>query len=268
MSSPSIVTLLTDFGSGSYVAQMKGVLLGHRRDLQIVDIAHDIEPQNIRQAAWLLADAIAPFPSGSLHIAIIDPGVGSKRAMIYAEIGVWRFLAPDNGLLSRVAAKWETHRVVRMDRKEFWRQPTSQTFHGRDICCEVAGHLLNGLEPDRLGDRQASIVPLTLNSPSMDLHGRALGEIVYFDAFGNAVTNIERSWLESVWGNAAGDLLIEIEASPLKAVWLDHYAAAPSRSTVALFGSNNWLEIAVVNGNARTELDLKVGSKVSLRRNG
>ena len=148
----SIITLTTDFGSGShYVAAMKGVILSICPAATIVDIAHDVPPQDIRRAALLLDDVADWFPPETIHVAVVDPGVGTDRAIVYARIGQQQFIAPDNGLLSRLAARTPPPKLIRLSEPAYWLEHVSTTFHGRDIMAPVAARLALGLDPDRLG---------------------------------------------------------------------------------------------------------------------
>ena len=143
-----LVTLTTDFGQGSpYVAQMKGVLLRLCPDAEIVDITHGISPQKVRQAAIVLADVTPWFPASTLHVAVIDPGVGTTRRLVYAEIGTQRYLAPDNGSLSRLSQGAAVQRVIALENRRYYLPEVSSTFHGRDILAPVAAHLLLGADP-------------------------------------------------------------------------------------------------------------------------
>ena len=135
----SIITLTTDFGAGSpYVAAMKGVILSINSAANIVDITHDIPAQNIRSAAVVLDDVTGWFPEDTIHVAVVDPGVGTGRAIVYARIGRQQFIAPDNGLLSRLAARTTPSQTIRLEDPEHWLSPVSATFHGRDIMAPAA----------------------------------------------------------------------------------------------------------------------------------
>src|SRR5262245_62129553 len=147
-----LVTLTTDFGEDSpYVAAMKGVILSINPDVRLVDLSHQIPPQDIPSASFFLTAAIPYFPPNTLHVIVVDPGVGTKRALLYVEAGGQRLLVPDNGCWTRLIAAGETPLVIRMAEPRYWRQPVSPTFHGRDILAPVAGHLSRGVDPRSLG---------------------------------------------------------------------------------------------------------------------
>jgi S-adenosylmethionine hydrolase len=165
---PSIITLTTDFGVGSpYVAAMKGVLLSIAPEARLIDLSHTIHPQQVREAALLLADTAPLFPAGSLHVVVVDPGVGTSRAIVFAEIDGQRYICPDNGLLSLVQkrarlAKPDAPIMIRhITSEQFFRQPVSSTFHGRDIMAPIAAHISLGLAPEALGPPLESLQELT-----------------------------------------------------------------------------------------------------------
>ena len=168
MSRPRI-TLTTDFGLGSpYVAQMKGVILSLCGEADLIDITHGIGPQNVREGAVVLADTTPRFPPGTIHVAVVDPGVGTARKLVYAEIGPQRYLAPDNGLLSLLAASQPPSRIVSLENSQFWLPEVSPTFHGRDILSPVAARLAGGASPDRSrpAARRADVAPLAAGGRS------------------------------------------------------------------------------------------------------
>jgi S-adenosylmethionine hydrolase len=268
MPDPPIVTLTTDFGLSDYVAQMKGVILGYRPDVQLIDVTHGIAPQSVIQGAIVLGDIVESFPRGTLHFAVVDPGVGSDRAILYAEIGDWNFVLPDNGLLSLVVECRPIRRLIRLDQKLV--RPTADiapTFHGRDIMAHAVGMILQGCEPSRLGPSTDLLVRLTLPKPTFHDEGTIEGEILFFDSFGNAICNIDRAMIagndgsiddESDWSVAVAGLTV----SPSRC---RNYAQQPAGSTVWLFDSQSRLELAVVNGDCKEMHKLSVGRRVTLK---
>jgi S-adenosylmethionine hydrolase len=262
-----IVTLTTDFGHGTYVAQIKGVILGYCRQAVLIDVTHDIPPQDIPQAALALADSAPSFPAGTLHLVVVDPGVGSQRPILYAEIGEWQVIAPDNGLLTLLASRFPVRRLVRLTEPAFWGSSIAPTFHGRDIMAHVIGNLLQGVDPLRLGQATDRWIRWEWPAVEKRLDGLA-GRIIHFDHFGNAITNIGRQDLCGL--SPAGrlepgvmEIVVEGVATPI--AWSPHYAGRPAGSLVALLDSQDRLEIAVVNGNARAELGLDLGLSVVCR---
>src|SRR5262245_25705424 len=157
-----LITLTTDFGAGSrYVAAMKGVIYSIAPEARLVDLTHSIAPQDVRGGAIALAEAAPCFPPETIHVAVVDPGVGSSRAIVYARIGTQQFVAPDNGLLSRLAEREKPSKIIRIAELRFWLPVVSATFHGRDILALVAARLSLGLSPDELGPAIAELTELT-----------------------------------------------------------------------------------------------------------
>src|SRR4051812_42868225 len=191
-----IVTLMTDFGTrDSYVAQMKGVILGINSNAVIVDITHEIDPQAIMQGAMSLDDAFDAFPPGTIHVVVVDPDVGSTRRRIAAEIGNQRYVGPDNGLLTLLARRYPIQRVSSLTVTHFHRQPTSPTFHGRDMFAPVAANWSLGMDLSAFGE--PITIPLAeLRIPRVDKQEREVrGEVVAIDRFGNIITNITENEL-------------------------------------------------------------------------
>jgi S-adenosylmethionine hydrolase len=257
----SIITLTTDFGvSSPYVAQMKGVILSLCRDVEIVDISHAVAPQNIREGAIVLADVTPRYPAGTIHVAVVDPGVGTARRIVYAEIGDQRYVAPDNGLLSRLAAHQPPRKLLSIENAEYWLPDYSQTFHGRDIMAPVAAHLANGLLPSKLGTRIDSIMMLQWPEPARSPSGIA-GQILYLDSFGNLITNISREIVDPIGEPAK--LVIDCGGRRIRGV-VSTYGAALEGEIVALFDSQGRLEIAKVGGSAARELHISVSEPVQV----
>jgi S-adenosyl-L-methionine hydrolase (adenosine-forming) len=262
MSRP-LITLTTDFGASSpYVAQMKGVILSICREVELVDISHAVGPQNIREGAVVLADVTPRFPPGTLHVAVIDPGVGTSRRIVYAEIGEQRYIAPDNGLLSLLARHEPARLIIALENRALWVPQLSQTFHGRDIMAPVAAHLARGVEPLELGSRREALVMLDWPQPQK-LGGGIAGEVLFVDSFGNLITNISRGDLE-VLGNP-DSLTVDCGGQQIQGL-VPTYAAAMTGEIVALFDSQSRLEIAKVGGNAARELHIEAAEPVFVRQ--
>jgi len=258
----SIITLTTDFGlAGSYVAQMKGVILGINPAANLIDITHQIQPQNIRQGALALAAATNCFPAGTIHVAVVDPGVGTSRRIVYAELREQRVIAPDNGLLSLVARDLPRGRLIAVTRDEFWRQPVSRTFQGRDIMGPVAAHLSLGLDPDRLGDPIDSLETLAWPQPAHD-GDTITGEVLDIDSFGNVITNIREDALDLA---ASECIEIRMAGHTIDGVSKTYGDASPG-ALIALFGSSGYLEVAEVNGDAARRLSTAIGDPISITR--
>jgi len=262
---PAIISLLTDFGDrDEYVGVMKGAILRRAPHAVIVDLCHHIAPHDIRQAATMIVAAYPHFPEGTLHVMVVDPGVGGQRAIVYAQAATCGFLCPDNGLLTGLIAQGQLHSVWRVTHRAFFSQAVSATFHGRDIMAPVAGFLVSGNRPEMLGPRQAvgDLVCLDGLSARLEGDGHLLGTVDAVDRFGNVVTNIGRDLLTSSWeGDLKQSLMIESETQwvmPLVA----SYSAVPTGGLLATIGSRNTLEIAVNQGNAGMLLGVVPGSQL------
>lgn len=257
-----IITLTTDFGTSShYVAAMKGVIYSINPAATVVDITHQIPPQNVRRGAAVLAEASRWFPPGTIHVAVVDPGVGTDRAIVYAELGQQHFVAPDNGLLSRVAAAEEPGRLIRLERPEFWLADVSSTFHGRDIMAPVAARLSLGLDPARLGPPLERL--LLLPWPEPVCKGNCIeGQVVDVDSFGNLITNIQKHHLEAIAN--PDQLTIHVGREQAAGIVAAYGVKAPG-TLVALVGSSGCLELAEVGGSAAKRLQAQEGLPVILR---
>jgi S-adenosylmethionine hydrolase len=263
---PTIITLTTDFGlTGHYVAQMKGAILCINPDAQIIDITHAIRPQNIRQGALAMRDATRVFPPGSIHVGVVDPGVGTQRKIIYAEIDGRHYIAPDNGLLSLVAREATAAPcIIALENRKFWRESVSNTFHGRDIMTPVAAHLSLGVEPAELGSELTTMQMLDWPEPVVTA-AEATGEVVDIDSFGNAITNIHRTDIPHATPQQWGQIKICVHQRPPIVGLRSTYSEDPPGTLVALFGSGGHLEIACVGGNAAERLSLEIGDRVQMR---
>jgi S-adenosyl-L-methionine hydrolase (adenosine-forming) len=255
-----LLTLTTDFGDASpYVAAMKGVILGFNPSVRLLDLSHQIPPQDVRYADCFLTSAVPYFPPGTLHVVVVDPGVGSDRAVLYAEVAGQRILAPDNGCLSTLFANSGPPTIVRHAREpRFWRPVVSATFHGRDIFAPVAGHLSLGLDPTELGPAVTEWVRLEIPAPRAIMNG-IVGEVLFVDSFGNLRSNIP------------ADLVIQRPDRLLvgkhwfkRFAWVRTYAEAKPGALAALISSDDKLEVAVIHGNAARRLHARVGTPLGV----
>lgn len=236
-----LITLTTDFSSGSpYVAAMKGVILSINPQVTIVDITHDIPPQDIRRAAIVLDDTARWFSPDTIHVAVVDPGVGTERAIVYARIGSQQFIVPDNGLLSRLAARTPPDMLIRLANRAYWLDAVSATFHGRDILAPVAAHLSLGLDPALLGPPLEELTPLDW-PPVRITESRIEGEVLEIDSFGNLITNITADMLAG--RPTDGRVCIVCNAHKTRGICRT-YADQPRGTFIALVGSSGRLELA------------------------
>lgn len=254
-----VVTLITDFGASSgYVAELKGRLLHARAPCTLVDVSHDVPPQDIRSAAWLAGRACPAFPSGTLHIVVVDPGVGTSRRLVWARLGegegFQEFLCPDNGVLSLAL-----ERLPLTDAREIAvPHGASATFHGRDVIAPAAVRLLDGAAPETLGPVRPDLVRLPWPRPRETAAG-IMGEVIHVDAFGNLLTNLPAE----LWPRLAAAGRLRVGGREITTL-VRTYADAPRGTTVALVGSQGCIEAAVVEGRADTRLAATVGTAVTV----
>jgi S-adenosylmethionine hydrolase len=251
-----VLTLTTDFGQeDGYVGTMKGVILSIAPQARIVDISHDITPQNIRQAAYVLSTAAPYFPPDTVHVVVVDPGVGSARRPIAVRTESACYVAPDNGVLSYPLAEPQAA-VVHLDRPAYWLPAISHTFHGRDIFSPVGAHLAAGVAFDAVGSAISDAVAFPLPQPERLADGSLRGQVLHADRFGNLITDIPMSWLSEGEGwsfEIAGQRIVGLSVT---------YAAVGRGTLVALAGSEGLLEIAVREGSAAEVLGADAGTEV------
>jgi S-adenosylmethionine hydrolase len=257
----AIITLITDFGTqDEYVGVLKGVILGTDAGAEIVDICHNIGIQDITAAAHALKSAYAYFPEGTVHAAIVDPGVGTDRSIIAAQAGDHRFIAPDNGLLEPVLAAGDSPVIHRVENEKLFRHPVSPTFHGRDIIAPVAAHLSAGLALKDVGPVMAlaDIHPLDVRDARWISPDVIEGRIISIDRFGNLMTNIHTRELKNL---GETELLIMAGDATISGLRTT-YAQGTSGEPIAVISSRNTIEIAVNEGNAAHTLNLAKGAVV------
>jgi len=255
-----LATLLTDFGtSDPYVAVVKGGNLRHCPGATIIDLAHEIPPQNVRWAAFVLAQSMSHFPDDTLHVVVVDPGVGTDRRVLAGRVGNQRVLGPDNGVLSLAADKLGCSEMVAVDTVALVGTPASATFHGRDVFAPLAGRILSGLEISRMGPPAGQIV--RADFPQSQVEGDSLaGCVVYVDRFGNLVSNIDRACLERL--SPKGGPVDVLCAGRFVGRVCSTYAAAEPGATLALVNSMDLLEVAVREGSAAARLGGGLGMEI------
>ncbi len=262
MSEKRIVTLLTDFGAADpYVAAMKGVILALAPDATIVDACHDIPPQDIRAGAWVLGQYWTYYPSGAIHVAVVDPGVGTERDVLLVDADGHLFLAPDNGLLAWVLRQAGRVSLRKLHPEVHRPGEVSATFHGRDIFAHAAGLLADGkTTPDHLAEETRSVTmpPWAVIRRDGDC---LIGEVVHVDRFGNLITNIARRQIEEAGWSSLG---IDIGGIEMKCLFRT-YGDAPTGEMLALYGSSGTLEVAVSGGSAAQLTGLARGAVVIVR---
>ena len=260
-----VVTLLSDFGlRDGYVAQMKGVILEKCPDAKIIDISHDVERHNIPMGSFLLETTAPYFEKGSLHVAVVDPGVGSERKPIVIECKSGIFLGPDNGLMARASERLGGGSIYWIKEEEFYRQPISNTFHGRDIFAHAAGLLAAGRRPEEVGPRISDFKKLNLSAPSFV--GRTLkGQALHVDGFGNIITNIPESLAKNITRAFGEEITVRAGNLELQAIYAKSYYEVGLDEVAILVGSQGYIEIAIPEGNASKKLDLKPLDELEFR---
>jgi len=255
-----IVTLTTDFGTGDYeLGSMMGVIWSNAPQARLIDLTHDIERHNIRQAALMLAHCTPYFPAGTIHVVVVDPGVGTHRRPIAARLGDQWFVGPDNGLLTlmlrRATEAGKPVKIVHTNNRQYWLSQVSNIFHGRDVFASVAGHLAAGIDLEKLGPEIQD--PMLLDFPEPQPHaGGWSGQVMDIDHFGNLEINIHRDQLEGL--------------GPVKVTCGEHVIQGIVRTfgdgrvgeLVALIDSSDYLCIGLVNGSAAAHTQAKIGDPV------
>ena len=256
---PRVVTLTTDFGvRDAYVGVMKGVILERAPGCSIVDITHGVPPQGVLHAAFVVASAAPFFPDGTVHVVVVDPGVGTERRAVAVRTATAVFVAPDNGVLTAALAEDPVEKAVHLTEPRYWLKEVSSTVHGRDIFAPVAAALARGIDVAKLGNAITDLHRLPVPTAVRDADGTIRGEIVSVDHFGNCVTNVGARLVDP--GRAYDVLADEHRLTGVQA----SYGAVPIGAPVVLLGSTGTIEIAVRNGNAADALGLEVGTPVVL----
>ena len=250
----AIVTLLTDFGlDDAYVGMMKGVILSVNPASTVVDITHHVEAQDITQAAYIIQSSFRYFPAGTVHLIVVDPGVGSDRSIIALKMMGHFFLAPDNGVLTLLMEEAGVDDVIRVENSNYFLKPVSRTFHGRDIFAPVGAHLSLGLDLREFGAPidHNKLVYLDIQKPFISAKGELVGNIVSIDRFGNLITNVDRKCLET-FCESDMDKGLQIQIGDQKISGLsENYDQAGPNHPLAIIGSLGYLEVAVNHGSAQ-----------------
>ncbi len=274
----NLITLTTDFGTSDwFVGVMKGVIGGIAPDARVIDLTHEVPSGNIRTGAFALAASYRFFPKRTIHVAVVDPGVGSKRKPIFVRTKNYVFIGPDNGLLSWALRDEKILAIRSLENPKYSLQPVSSTFHGRDLFAPVAAHIIRGLAIQKLGPELKTFI--TLPWPEVrHAKDHLCGEVLYIDRFGNLITNVSAEMVERLGTNQISAThhvsRVTRHASNLS-VWhglkkvcaiRDFYQAVPPGQPVAVVGSTGFVEIAVNAGSAEKALKLRVGDSVLIRR--
>ena len=262
----SVITLTTDFGSSaSDAGVLSGVIWKTDPEARIVELTHDIPPQDILAAQIILENAAPFFPEGTVHMVVVDPGVGTERRPIAARLGPHFFVGPDNGLVTPLLERAEANRwtieVYHLNRPEYWLPEISSIFHGRDIFAPVAAHLAHGTPPSALGERINNPIRASVPVPEL-LDDGWRGQVVQIDHFGNLSVNIKRGHLEGL-----GPVEVRVGGQTVEGLSRTFGESQPG-DLVALIDSSDRLSISVVNGSAAERLKARSGSPVEVHRRG
>lgn len=263
-----IVTLLSDFGlRDPYVAEMKAVILSRCHEVEIVDISHEVAKFDIRMGAFILASATPYFPKGTVHVAVVDPGVGTKRRPIVVETERSCLVGPDNGLLALAAWKEGVENVFVIRNKRFVLPKVSKTFHGRDVFAPIAAHLAGGVAASELGEEIDDYAVPSFAKPRLK-ENSALGEVLHIDGFGNIITNIPSSILSELGVHEGDAVRVEMGKKATALKFCSTFGDVHLGDALTLVGSHDFLEISVNQSNAAERFKAKRGDSVCLRRRG
>lgn len=258
---PKLITLLTDFGyKDPFAGVMKGVICGINPDVRVIDLTHGIPPQDLMAGALVLRHSVPFFPRGTIHVAVVDPGVGSRRRPLLIESGGCFFIGPDNGILTLAFGEQEPN-ATELSNETFHLKPTSMTFHGRDIFAPTAAYLSLGIAPYHFGPKADDIQRLYW--PQVVLAENTIeGEVIYADGFGNLITNIQESDLTTL---STASVTVSLNSLTLNGL-APNYSSGTEGGYVALINSWGLLEISLYKGNAQLQSGVKIGDPVKIRR--
>jgi len=256
------ITLLTDFGTADpYVAAMKGVMLSINPDVQLVDVSHEVAAHDVAEAGYVLASAFRHFPAGTVHVAVVDPGVGGERRILAAEAEGHVLLAPDNGLLGIALSETAPSRLISIENAKYFRQPVSATFHGRDVFAPVAAHITLGVPLEELGPAAGDMHRLEVVGPKATRHAIE-GTVIHVDRFGNLVTNIARADAEALALDGEGAVQVQIGSSQRVALRRT-YGDVGFGELLAVVGSSGFIEVSANCASAAALLG--VGRRAPVR---
>ncbi len=266
----SIISLLTDFGNiDEYVGVMKGVILSVNPCATIVDISHNVGSQDIVQAAYLIESAYKFFPKKTVHVIVVDPGVGTKRAILAVKLKDHFFLAPDNGVLSLILEKRDVESIIKVENQKYFLDCVSPTFHGRDIFAPVAAHISKGVQLEKFGPLilQQDVKRINLEKPYVSYKGELVGAIISVDRFGNLITNIKKTDLNHFIKNRKKKVVFQVGGCEIGGLSEKYTDVKPNKPLV-ITGSRGYIEIALNCGDASCFFSAKQGDivKISIKR--
>ncbi len=257
-----LISLLTDFGDkDNFVGMMKAVILKINPQAKIVDLCHQIKPQGLEEAAFLLAHSFRYFPEGTIHLVVVDPGVGTKRKKILVKTKNYYFVAPDNGVLSATLKLEKPQKIIEITKEKYFLKPVSNTFHGRDIFAPAAAYLSLEEKPESFGKKISKIKELNLPKPHKSKNALS-GQIIYIDRFGNLITNIKKA----SFNRLAKKSFFKIYCGSAVITKISRgYVGGKATAPKALFNSFGNLEIAAPNNSAQKTLSLNRGDTIRVK---
>ncbi|MCW4002885.1 MAG: S-adenosyl-l-methionine hydroxide adenosyltransferase family protein [Candidatus Bathyarchaeota archaeon] len=254
-----MITLTSDFGlKDPYVAEMKGVILGINPNATLIDVTHEIQKFNVRMGAFVLASVAPYFPKGTIHLAVIDPSVGTERRAIVIQTKQGYFVGPDNGVLVLAAKPQGIEHIYELANPKYMRSEGSSTFHGRDIFAPAAAHLDKGVDPSDFGPKVTDVVKPEFVRVKQS-NGSFLGEVLHIDSFGNIITNINQKLVPT-----AEKAIVQTPATRIEIKVAKTYAKAKLGEPIALIGSHGFMEIALNQASAAEKFHVKVGDKIAV----
>jgi hypothetical protein len=261
-----IITLTTDFGlRDPYVAEMKAVILNISPEAVIVDVSHQIEKFNVKMGAYILASSAPYFPKGTIHVAVVDPGVGSKRHPILIQSKREFFIGPDNGLLALASTKLGIEHIYQISNKRFMLPEISSTFHGRDMFAPAAAYLASGIAPKEFG-LEIRKIAMPRFAKIVKRRNLLIGEVLHVDDFGNVITNLGEPEVKQLGAKANIDF--KLKNRRLKLKLCKTYSDVKPQEPLAIIGSHNLLEISINQGNAAEAFSIKEGDKIAIYHAG
>ncbi len=255
-----VIALLTDFGTKDYfVGALKGVILSINLHAKIIDITHEVLPQDVNSASFTLANCYKHFSLKTIFVCVVDPQVGSNRLAILVKTDDYYFVSPDNGLLSFILSENKNAQVFELTNTDYFAKNISQTFHGRDVFAPVAAHLSNGIEPKYFGKEIKDFICFEITKPKIIASNKLEAEIIYIDRFGNLITNLKQTDLSNKFE-------LEINGQRIEKL-LDYYAQAEQSEVFMIFGSAGYLEIVANKSSASEILQANIGQKLFITCN-
>lgn len=260
-----VITLLTDYGlRDSYVAEMKGAILSINPDVTLVDISHSVDSYDVREGAFHLARSVNYFPNDTIHVAVVDPGVGGKRSSLIFETSRGYLVGPDNGLLAPAAERLGVKKVYRITDRSLLLERVSDVFDGRDTFGPIAAHLSRGEQPRSFGPETNEYVRIPTYSPPIHVDGGLEASIIHVDGFGNLVTNVTYDELSELGVTSGSEITITIRTKRFRVPYVRSFSAVPVGELLALVAGGGYLEISVNQGNAHKLLEINRDEKMHI----